>query len=309
MKATIISALAVLALSSVAVHSAEELTSIGISVGSLGNPYYVALAKGAEDAAKAINPDVRTTTLGFELDLNKQFEQIDNFIAAGVDLIVITAADPVAVESAVARAQAAGIKVLAVDTGVANADIVVTTDNVKAGEIACQFIVDELKGSGDVVIQNGPQNSAVIDRINGCKAVFAANAGINVLADNQDGKSSRDGGMAVMLSDLTRFANIDAVFACCDPQALGSDLAAKQLGRGDIIITSVDGAPDIVEALKADTLVEASASQDPYGMAQLAVKMGYDLMNGTVPAEKLILVEPKLVTRANVDEYKGWTGN
>lgn len=307
MQFRILPALALLALSSMPLQ-AKDLNGIGISVGSLGNPYYVALAKGAEDAAKAINPNVRTTTLGFELDLNKQFEQIDNFIAAGVELIVITPGDPVAIEPAVARAQAAGIKVLAVDTGVANADIIVTTDNVKAGAIACQFIVDQLKGTGDVIIQNGPQNSAVIDRVKGCKKVFAANSGINVLADNQDGKSSREGGMAVMLSDLTRFPKIDGVFACCDPQALGSDLAAKQLGRDGIVITSVDGAPDIVEALKSDTLVQASASQDPYGMAQLAVKLGYDLINDKVPENKLILVEPKLVTRENVNEYAGWTG-
>ena len=46
---------------------AKELTSVGISVGSLGNPYYVALAAGAEHAAKEINPNVKVTALGFEL--------------------------------------------------------------------------------------------------------------------------------------------------------------------------------------------------------------------------------------------------
>jgi ribose transport system substrate-binding protein len=35
------------------------------------------------------------------------------------------------------------------------------------------------------------------------------------------------------------------VFTINDPQAIGADLAAKQLGRKGIVITSVDGAPDI----------------------------------------------------------------
>nr|WP_157070009.1 ABC transporter substrate-binding protein [Aureimonas frigidaquae] len=287
---------------------AKELTSVGISVGSLGNPYYVALAAGAEHAAKEINPNVKVTALGFERDLNKQVEQIDNYIAAGVDMIVMSAADPKAIEPAVAKAKAAGIKVLAVDNSVDNADVIVTTDNVAAGTIACQYIADKIGGKGNVIIQNGPQNSGVIDRVVGCKEVFGKYPDITILSDNQDGKSSRDGGMDVMLGDLTRFPDIQGVFTCCDPQAIGSDLAARQLKRDGIIITSVDGAPDIVEALKSDTLIEASASQDPYGMAVTAVKMGYDLMNDKPVAEPKMLVTPKLVTRENVDQYKGWGG-
>ena len=48
-----------------------------------------------------------------------------------------------------------------------------------------------------------------------------------------------------MQGHLTRFPKIDAVFTINDPQAIGTDLAAKQLNRTGIIITSVDGAPDI----------------------------------------------------------------
>jgi len=42
-------------------------------------------------------------------------------------------------------------------------------------------------------------------------------------------------------------------------------------------------------------------------MAQQAVAVGYDLMNGRKPAETTILLKPQLVTRANVKEYKGWS--
>ena len=51
--------------------SAKELKSIGISLGSLGNPFFVALSKGAEFEAKKTNPDVKITTVGFEYDLGK----------------------------------------------------------------------------------------------------------------------------------------------------------------------------------------------------------------------------------------------
>jgi len=153
---------------------ARDIKSIGITVGSLGNPFFVTIAKGAEAKAKALNPDVKVLAVSADYDLNKQFTQIDNFIASGVDMILLNAADARAIEPAVKKAQKAGIVVVGVDVAAAGADAVVQTDNVQAGEIACQYIVDRLGGKGNVIIQNGPQVSAVIDRVNGCKAKLAA---------------------------------------------------------------------------------------------------------------------------------------
>ncbi|WP_293853427.1 ABC transporter substrate-binding protein [uncultured Alsobacter sp.] len=309
MKTFLMAATAAAALALAAPASAKELKSIGISLGSMGNPFFVALSKGAEDQARKVNPNVKVTTVGFDYDLGKQFTQIDNFIAAGVDMILLNPGDANALEPAIKKAQAAGILVVAVDTAAKGADLTVTTNNVQAGEIACQYIVDKLGGKGDVIIQNGPQVSAVVDRVNGCKTVFKKAPGIKVLSDDQDGKGSRDGGLAVMQGHLTRFQKIDAVFAINDPQAIGTDLAAKQLNRSGIIITAVDGAPDIEASLKDPNSpqVQASASQDPYAMAQLAVKLGVDAMNGKKPEQTVTLMESKLVTRDNVKDYKGWT--
>ena len=286
---------------------AKELKSIGITVGSLGNPFFVTIAKGAEAKAKEINPNVKVLTASSDYDLGKQFTQIENFTAAGVDMILVNAADPNAIEPAIKRAQAAGIVVIAIDVAAKGADATVQTNNVQAGEIACQYIVDKLGGKGDVIIENGPQVSAVIDRVNGCKTVFKKAPGIKVLSDDQDAKGSREGGLNVMQGYLTRFTKIDAVFAINDPQAIGSDLAAKQLGRTGIVITSVDGAPDIEVALKSDTLVQASASQDPYMMAQQSVAVGVGIMNGKKPEDPMILMPSSLVTRDNVASYKGWS--
>jgi ribose transport system substrate-binding protein len=289
---------------------AKELKAIGISVGSLGNPFFVAIAKGAEAEAKKTNPNVHVTTVASDYDLNKQFTQMDNFIAAGVDMILLNAADPVAIAPAVKKAQAAGIPVVAVDVVAQGADTTVTTDNVKAGEEACQFIADRLKGKGDVVIVNGPQVSAVTDRVKGCKTVFAKSSGIKILSDNQDAKGSRDGGFAVMQGLLTRFPHIDAVFAINDPTAIGASLAAKQLNRTDMFFTSVDGAPDIEAALKdPSTRILASASQDPYVMAEKAVDTGVQVLNGKPPAARVQLMEPKLITKDNLADYKGWTSH
>lgn len=287
--------------------AAKEIKSVGITLGSLGNPFFVTIAKGAEARAKQLNPNAKVTTLSADYDLNKQFTQIDNFIAAGVDMILLNAADPKAIEPAVKKAQKAGIVVVAVDVAAVGADATVQTDNVQAGRIACEYIVQKLGGKGNVIIQNGPQVSAVVDRVNGCKGVLTKTAGIKVLSDDQDGKGSREGGMNVMQGHLTRFPKIDAVFTINDPQAIGTDLAARQFKRNNLVITSVDGAPDIEGALKGNTQVEASASQDPWAMAQKAVDIAQDIVNGKRPASPMVLMPSTLVTRANIAAYKGWS--
>ena len=291
--------------------SAKDLKSIGVSLGSLGNPFFIALAKGAEFEAKKTNPNVKLLTVGYDYDLGKQVTQIDNFIAAGVDLILLNPGDPKALKPAIQKAQAAGIKVVAVDTAADGADATVTTDNVQAGQIACQYIIDKIGGKGSLIIENGPQVSSVIDRVKGCKDVLAKTPDIKVLSSDQDGKGSRDGGLAVMQSLLTRFPKVDAIFAINDPQAIGSDLAAKQQNRTGIVITSVDGAPDIESALKDPNtpMLQASASQDPFSMARKAVVVGVDLLQGKKPDALVTLMPSKLVTRDNVGSYKGWTSD
>ncbi|MBN8748997.1 Ribose import binding protein RbsB [Xylophilus ampelinus] len=303
-------ALAVVAASAalpLAAQAQQQIKSVGITLGSLGNPFFVSLAKGAEAKVKQLNPNAKITALSADYDLNKQFSQIDGFIAAGVNLILVNAVDAKAIEPALLKAKKAGIAVVGVDVAANGADATVQTNNVQAGEIACQYIVDKLGGKGNVIIQNGPQVSAVIDRVNGCKAVLKKSPDIKILSDDQDGKGSREGGLNVMQTHLTRFPKIDAVFAINDPQAVGTDLAAKQLNRKNIIITSVDGAPDIETALKSDTQVQASASQDPYMIAQKAVEIGQDVLNGKKPAQQMTLLPSTLVTRANVKDYKGWS--
>ena len=288
--------------------SAKTLESVGITVGSLGNPYFVALDKGVTHAARAINPNVRITAVSADYDLNKQFTQVDNFIASGVNVIVLNAVDPNAILPAIKRAQKAGIVVVAADVSANGADATVETNNVEAGSVSCAALVRDIGGKGNVIIENGPQVSSVIDRVKGCKQVLAKHDGIKLLSSDQNGKGSRDGGLAVMQGYLIRYPDIAGVFAINDPQAIGSELAAKQQHRTKLVITSVDGSPDIVSALKApDALIKASASQDPYTMGELALKAGDGIMNGHPPAEKINLMAPKLITKQNVGSYTGWT--
>ncbi|AZV19802.1 ABC transporter [Mesorhizobium sp. M7A.T.Ca.TU.009.01.3.2] len=307
---TIAKLLCGVALASLAIApaSAKDLNKVGISVGLLGNPFFVATIKGIEDAAKKINPKVEVTSVSADYDLNKQVSQVDSFIAAGVDVIMLNAVDAKAIAPAVKKAQAAGIVVAAFDVSAPGADVTVMTNNVKAGEEACQYLVDHTGGKGDYVILNGPASSSILERVKGCKNVLAQHPDIKILSDDQNAEGSRDGGLKVFQSLLTRFDKIDAVFAINDPTAIGAQLAAKQLNRSEFIFTAVDGAPDIEKELSSGTsMIKASASQDPYVMAGQSLTMAAELLAGKKPAEPTVLLDPKLITAENLKDYKGWT--
>ncbi len=132
---------------------AKDLKSIGVTVGDLANPFFVQITKGAEMKARELaGQDVKVTLVSSGYDLGQQVTQIDNFIAAGVDMIVLNAADSKGIAPAVKRAQQAGIVVVAVDVAAEGADATVTSNNTQAGELGCQYIADKLQGRGDVVI-------------------------------------------------------------------------------------------------------------------------------------------------------------
>lgn len=288
---------------------AKELKSIGVTVGDLANPFFVQIAKGAELKAKELAGDkVNVVSVSSGYDLGQQVAQIDNFIAAKTDMIILNAADSKGIGPAVQRARDAGIVVVAVDVAADGADATVTSNNYQAGEIACQTIVEKLNGKGNVVIINGPPVSAVQDRVQGCQDVFAKHNDIKVLSHNQNAKGSREGGLEVMTSLLIAHPKIDAVFAINDPSAIGADLAAKQAQRNEFFIMGVDGSPDGEDALKqADSLFRGTPAQDPQVMAAEAVKIGYDILQGKAAPKDAVLIPVTLIDRDNIKDYKGWT--
>lgn len=258
----------------------KELKSIGVTVGDLANPFFVQITKGAERKARELAGDkVNVTLVSSGYDLGQQVAQIDNFIAAKVDMIILNAADSQGIGPAVKRARDAGIVVVAVDVAAEGADATITSDNTQAGAMACHYIADRLKQKGNVVIINGPPVSAVQNWVEGCMTELKKYSAIKLLSYNQNAKGSREGGLEVMTSLLSANPHIDGVFAINDPTAIGADLAAKQAQRKEFFIVGVDGSPDGEEALKRkNSLFVATPAQDPQVMASKAVEIGYDIL-------------------------------
>jgi ribose transport system substrate-binding protein len=289
----------------------KPLAAVGISVASLSSPYYAAIAQGAAAAARGINPAAQVTISGDEYSAFTQAEQIDGFIAAHVDMILLTPADPKLIAEAVGRAHAAGIVVVGIDAPAEGTDAQVATDNAAAGALACGALAQALGGHGQVAILGGPPTQTMDARDQGCADALGQLPDIRVTSApaGPDGPpdGTREAGRRTMRGLLAGEGPIDAVFAATDAEALGAADVIAELGR-PTLVASAEGSPAIEAALasRARPNIVASAAIDPYAMGGNAARVANDIREGHTPDPGQLLLAPQLVTRDTVRDYKGW---
>jgi ribose transport system substrate-binding protein len=284
----------------------DKKLTIGLTVGTLANPFFVAMSKGVEEAGKELGAEVFVESA--EYDLAKQTSQIENFITKKVDVILLNAVDTKGIAAAVQQAKDAGIPVIAVDTNAeGGVDATVTSDNYQAGKLAGEYVIEQLGGKGNIAIIDGPPVSAVTDRIKGFEDAIK-DSKIKIVA-KQNGEGNREKALTVMESILQAnpSGSIDAVFAINDPEAIGVEIAQEQADRKDeFFIVGVDGAPEVTEAMaKKGSTIKATSAQSPSEMVKKAVEIGMKVKNGE-DVEDLIKVPVKLVTQDKLDSYQGW---
>jgi ribose transport system substrate-binding protein len=289
----------------------KPLTSVGISVASLRNPYYAAIARGAEAEARRLNPTIQVATAGDDYSAFDQAAAIDEFVTRQTEVILLTPADPEQLSEAIGRARAAGIVVVAIDAPAVGADAEVATDNIAAGALACAALAQALGGHGQVAIIGGPASPTNTARSFGCADALSRLPDIRVVAFDANGPRTQDGTREAarrsLLDTFVTAGQVDGVFALNDAQALGAADAAAELGRGTLV-ASAEGSPAIEAALanRARPNIVAAAALDPYAMGRNALRVANDLRNGREPKPEERLLDPALVTRETVRDYKGW---
>ena len=272
--------------------------SIGLSVSTLNNPFFVTLAEGAEAAADKLGAVLSVVDAGD--DVTKQVSDIEDLVSKGISVLIVNPVDSDAVTGAVEAAQAAGVRVISVDRAVngVTIDCQIASDNVLGAELATQYIVDTL-GEGVKVaeLEGTPGASAAIDRSAGFHNV--ADEKLDVVA-NQTANFDRTEGMSVMENMLQANGSIQAVFAANDEMALGAVEAIAGAGK-DIMVVGFDATDDAIEAIRAGRMA-ATIAQQPALIGKTAVENAWNLIHGA-PIPEAIPVQVTLVTIDNVDTY------
>ncbi|NLG69976.1 MAG: ribose ABC transporter substrate-binding protein RbsB [Firmicutes bacterium] len=276
--------------------AAASTYTIGLSISTLNNPFFVDLKEGAEQ--KAAELGIRLIVLDAQNDPGRQLAGIEDLIAQRVDAILINPTDSSAVVPAVLAANRAGIPVLTVDRGADGGKVAahIASDNVAGGRMAGELIAQVLGGSGNVVELEGiPGTSAARDRGAGFNEVMRQYPAIRIVA-RQEAGFDRARGLTVMENILQAQPRIDAVFAHNDEMALGALTAIEAAGRlGEIKVVGFDATADAVKAVEEGRML-ATVAQQPRLMGALGVETALRVLRGeSVPS--YIPVPLELVTR------------
>lgn len=281
--------------------SDTDALTIGASLNSAANPFFLAEGAGIEKAAEAA--DARVSVQYANADVAAQSDQIDRFARQRVDVVIVDAVDSAAIRPAVLRAQRAGVKVVAIDVTASAADATVTSDNVAAGREACRHLIERLGGRGRIALVDGAAVSAISDRMRGCRQAIADAPGIRVVAV-QRADLTREKSLAAAVDILTAHPGVQGFFGVNDPTAVGIELAAKQKGA-DVEIVGVDGARQATESIGPGH-ISATSAQDPDQLGRTGVALAVRLARGAKVDGAPQLVPTTLVTRANVGAYRPW---
>ena len=268
--------------------------SIGLSVSTQNNPFFVTLVDGAKKAAKEKNVKLIVVDAGD--DAAKQVSDIEDLIAKNISVLIVNPVDSDTVSSVVQSAVNRGIKVISADRVVNGVDIdcQIASDNVLGAELATQFIVDQLgEGAKVAELQGTSGASAAIDRGKGFHNI--ADDKLKVAA-SQPADFDRTKGMTVMENILQANGDIKAVFAANDEMALGA-MEAISASRKNIVVVGFDATDDAIDSIKEGRM-SATIAQQPDLIGATSVETAIRLINGET-VEKSIPVEVTLITAEN----------
>ncbi|MCI5125656.1 MAG: sugar ABC transporter substrate-binding protein [Candidatus Electrothrix sp. AR5] len=227
--------------------------------------------------------------------------QIKKFIAAQVDVLIVGTNDPKAVVPAITKAHQLGIPIIILDRGINSTAYTtfINSDNIKIGKIGAQYIAEQMKGKGTVLLFEGLQKADVTQlRNKGFLDVMSRHKGIKVI--RRIGNYLRKDAIIEMEKLIEEGVHLDAIFSESDSMLSGvrSALHRHDLDPKKILMIGCDYTSEAREAIRQGT--QAGSILFPLGGRQ-AVLTALKILKGEKVA-KHISPPIKLVTRKNVNE-------
>lgn len=295
--------------------TAAQAENIGVSMALFDDNFLTVLRNGMQEHAASLD-GVTLQIEDAQNDVGKQLNQIQNFVASGVDAIIV---NPVDTDATVAMSQAAadaGIPLVYVNREPVNVDDLpenqafVASDEKESGTLETQEICRLLKEAGKteakaVVLMGELSNQAARMRTQDIKDVIATpDCSFIQIVEEQTANWSRTQAADLMTNWITSGLEFDAVISNNDEMAIGAIQAMKSAGMSmdDVIVGGVDATQDALAAMEAGDL-DVTVFQNAAGQGQGAVDAALKLARGE-EVENKVYVPFELVTPANLAEYQ-----
>lgn len=292
-----------------------QAENIGVSMALFDDNFLTVLRNGMIDYSKELK-DVKLQIEDAQNDVGKQLNQIQNFVASGVDAIIVNPVDTDATAAMTQAAAAAGIPLVYVNREPANVDQLpdkqafVASKEIDAGTLETQEACRLLKAAGKteakiVVLLGELSNQASRMRTQAIKDVIAtSDCRFMSIAEEQVGNWSRTQGADLVTNWLSAGIKFDAVLANNDEMAIGAiqALKAANVPMDQVIVGGIDATQDALAAMAAGDL-DVTVFQNAAGQGKGAVDAALKLAKGD-SVEKKVYVPFELVTPANLKDFQ-----
>lgn len=288
---------------------AQKKVVMGVSIpaathGWTGGVVYWANRTGKELEKELPGLKVIVKTAGSAAE---QANQVQDLATVNkIDTLVILPFESAPLTQPVAQVKGKGVFVTVVDRGLTDPsaqNAYVAGDNPGFGKVAGEYMAKALNGKGNVVVLRGIPTVIDNERVDAFNAVVKNHPDIKVL-DAKHGNWNRDDAFKVMQDYLTRFKQIDAVWASDDDMAVGVQKAIAQAKRSDIkLVLGGAGSKDYIKkVMDGDKLVTADVTYSPSMIADAMRLTARARVKGEAPPEKTI-IPSVLITKDNAKQY------
>ena len=288
--------------------------NVGVSMALFDDNFLTVLRNGMTDYAGTLD-GVTLQVEDAQNDVAKQLDQINNFIASGVDAIVVNPVDTSATQAMSDAAAAAGIPLVYVNRQPVNVDTLpdnqafVESNEVESGTLetqeVCRLLTAAGKTEANILVMMGElSNQAAVQRTADIHDVIATpECSFMKIVEEQTANWSRTEATDLMTNWLSAGLQFDAVVANNDEMAIGAIQALKAAGTdmAVMIVGGVDATQDALAAMQAGDL-DVTVFQDAAGQGQGAIDAALKLAKGEAVDQK-VYIPFQLVTPANVADF------
>jgi simple sugar transport system substrate-binding protein len=280
-----------------AAPSTGQLKVAVITHGGSGDAFWSVVKNGAEQAGKDLGVSVSYSSDG---DPGAQAKLIDNAVAQKVGGLVVSMANPDALQTSIENAVKAGIPVITINSGSAKSKEFGALAHVGQEEsIAGEQAGAKLKAAGKsklLCVIHEAGNVGLTQRCDGATKGFGSVTNLQVDLNNPTDVQSRIKGA------LQADSSIDAVLALNPQVAVLAVAAAKDAGSKAQVAT-FDLNADVATAIKSgDVLFAVDQQQYEQGYLPIVMLKLYVDNANTLGGGSPVLTGPGFVDKTNVDK-------
>jgi len=299
------------ALSGALLLTAADSYTIAVVPKGTTHEFWKSIHAGAVKAEKELTAQGTKVKLFWkgplrEDDRDQQIQVVENFTARNVSGIVLAPLDSQALVAPVASAAQAKIPTVVIDSDLKSDKQIsfVATDNFKGGQMAGEFLAQQLGGKGKVILLRYQVGSASTEaREAGFLDALKKASGIQLISSDQHAGATRETAYQASQNLLNRFGReVDGIFCPNETATIAMTKALRDIGRagGKVKLVGFDsGSQSVLDLKNGD--VQALVVQDPLKMGYLGVMTVVQHLRGK-PVEKRIDTGVSLVTKANMNE-------